>query len=150
MTEKEINKKVRDKELKYCPHCDTDLDVSNFYIKKPPNPKHWRFNSPCRKCSNIARQDVEGKRYQREYQLKNKYGIGIKEYNDMLENQNGVCKICNGVDVKNLLAVDHCHSTGKIRGILCGDCNTGLGRFKDDVDLLNKAIEYIIESKTKW
>lgn len=55
----------------------------------------------------------------------------------------GVCHICGGVDKDRNLAIDHCHQTGKMRGLLCMGCNTALGRFKDNPDLLRKAAEYI-------
>lgn len=68
----------------------------------------------------------------------------------MLEEQNGVCAICrckekiiNKNGKKWLLAIDHNHKTGKIRGLLCNSCNIGLGRFNEDIKLLKKAIEYL-------
>ena len=63
-------------------------------------------------------------------------------YNAMWLAQDGKCAICRQVCIK-ALAVDHCHKTGKIRGLLCMRCNTALGMFKDDPALLLKAIEYL-------
>lgn len=77
---------------------------------------------------------------------KERYGITLDEYNQMLINQDKKCLIC-GVDESNArdkkLVVDHNHATGAIRGLLCHSCNCGLGYFKDKEDLLNKAINYL-------
>jgi len=76
--------------------------------------------------------------------LKYRYGITLDEYNQMLISQNGVCQICNkSCPSGYALSVDHCHRTGKVRGLLCVECNTGIGKLKDSVELLSKAIEYI-------
>lgn len=77
--------------------------------------------------------------------LKRIYGITLEYYKQILHSQNYRCSIC-GVheeELKKSLAVDHCHNTGIIRGLLCKSCNTGIGNFKDDVDIMKKAIEYI-------
>lgn len=82
-----------------------------------------------------------------------KFGITVEEYNVILEQQKGVCKICNNPETsKNnkgepkKLAVDHCHITGKIRGLLCIGCNIGLGQFKDNKEILSSAIKYLEEN----
>lgn len=69
-----------------------------------------------------------------------KYGLTDQTYNDMFDEQDGKCKICNKAVT---LVVDHCHSTGKIRGLLCNPCNTSLGHFEDDIERLRKAIKYL-------
>ena len=83
--------------------------------------------------------------------IKKKFNLPIEEYVEMLVDQNGVCKICKqpetSVDhrtkkVRNL-AVDHCHITGKIRGLLCSHCNRALGFFKEDLNVLKAAVEYL-------
>lgn len=87
-------------------------------------------------------------RYNHDNQFKRKYGIGIDERDAMLTEQNGKCKICN----EDFYAeagtphIDHCHSTGKIRGLLCKACNTGIGQMKDRIDLLTNAIKYLQEN----
>jgi hypothetical protein len=74
------------------------------------------------------------------------FGIDIHEYNKMLLAQNYSCKIClsHQSEFKKQLFVDHCHKTGKIRGLLCNHCNIGLGKFKDDVGIINNAIKYLM------
>lgn len=83
----------------------------------------------------------------RDWALRTNYGIDTEQYNQMLIEQNHRCKICNRhkSEFKHALAVDHCHVTGKVRGILCPNCNTGVGKFKDDSSLLAKAYLYIQE-----
>lgn len=77
--------------------------------------------------------------------MKRKYGIGINEYNVMLIAQSGKCAICekDHVDCRNGLYVDHDHASGKVRSLLCQECNTGLGNFKDSRDIVIKALHYI-------
>lgn len=77
------------------------------------------------------------------------YGLTVKEYEEMLANQNGVCAICNMVcnrSNSNRLCVDHDHKTGKVRGLLCFLCNTGLGRFRDDPEIVSNAHRYLTKS----
>lgn len=77
--------------------------------------------------------------------LKVSYGITLKDYETLEKSQNGVCKICQKPEKGKRLAVDHCHETGKIRGLLCQKCNRALGMFHDDPQLLKKAIKYLKE-----
>lgn len=78
--------------------------------------------------------------------IKSKYKLTEKEYNNLYIVNNGKCTICrvseNEAGARGLV-VDHCHVKGHIRGLLCGKCNTGLGQFKDDIALLEKAIKYL-------
>lgn len=87
----------------------------------------------------------------RNQQLKRDYGITLEEYNERLLAQGGVCAICKSPPTGRFqLAVDHCHSTGIIRGLLCSFCNHGIGNFRDDVQRLASAITYLDEaSKAK-
>lgn len=74
-----------------------------------------------------------------------KYGLTISQFNEILLKQGGVCAIC-GSDTPNHKkgwAVDHCHNTNKVRGILCYGCNVGLGHFKDDIEKLLNAVSYL-------
>ena len=74
----------------------------------------------------------------------------LADYQKLYDEQNGVCAICGGIQTgrgraKNTLAVDHNHETGAIRGLLCTNCNTGIGNLRDNIDLLQKAIQYLRE-----
>lgn len=81
--------------------------------------------------------------------LKTRYGIDLEQYNSMLKKQNCSCAICGKSETEEScdLAVDHCHSNGNIRGLLCKACNKGLGLFSDNPQLLYKAISYLKESE---
>lgn len=107
--------------------------------------KTFTPESPCNLyCSSLCA--VEGKTTA---YLKRSYGITFKDYIRLLEEQEGRCAICEGVGFKmvdhhNLqLVVDHCHSTGVVRGLLCHNCNRALGLLKDSPDTLLKAVKYL-------
>jgi len=74
-----------------------------------------------------------------------RYGLSVEQYDDILASQGGCCAICKATENKNgrSLFVDHCHDTGRVRGILCYKCNTGLGSFADSPDLIQKALSYL-------
>ena len=85
------------------------------------------------------------KKYLRKYRLKQKYGLSLEEYDTMLLEQNGCCAIC-GTDTpggNGRFHVDHCHSSNRVRGLLCARCNIGLGFFRDNTVVLARAIEYL-------
>jgi len=83
-------------------------------------------------------------RHGRKYFLKKLYGITLEIYDEMLLKQNKVCAICSNGPThrRKYLSVDHDHNTGEVRGLLCEPCNTGLGFFRDNPQLLDKAAEY--------
>lgn len=97
----------------------------------------------------------KARKYAREYHKKNphrqririlaQYGLTEEGYDELLKNQNGACAICGKGrnEMKSHLVVDHDHKTGKVRGLLCVQCNTSLGNLKDQTDLLKKAAEYL-------
>lgn len=85
------------------------------------------------------------------YNLKRKFGIGTDEYNILLKNQSYVCAICSKDETKKIpsggvakLAVDHCHKTNKIRGLLCGNCNLAIGHLQDNPYLCERAMNYLL------
>jgi hypothetical protein len=88
---------------------------------------------------------------QLKYHLKSDHGITIEEFEQMVINQEGRCAICHQfppkINSRNIdrLFVDHDHNTGRIRGLLCSRCNTGLGLFKDSSELLIVAADYLTE-----
>jgi len=82
--------------------------------------------------------------YFAEWSCQRSYGITLEEKNRMIENQEGKCLIC-GNEFKDSKDkhVDHCHKTNRVRGILCSHCNSGIGFFQDNVNILQKAIKYL-------
>ncbi len=107
---------------------------------------HYHKN---RKQGGIARQAAY------RYTLRTAYGLSQAAFEEMLQRQDNKCTIC-GTLLRNPFrelsgvrqAVDHCHTSGKVRDILCGSCNRGLGSFKDDTDLLKRAIKYLNDHKS--
>jgi hypothetical protein len=79
--------------------------------------------------------------------LKKKYGITKEQHDELLRNQGGVCAICKCHQRYQSLAVDHDHKTGHVRGLLCMQCNRGLGRFFDSPLRLRNAADYIEASR---
>ena len=87
------------------------------------------------------------KRSQKNWNLK-KYGLTPETYQDLVLAQGNRCAICNIAPSEiKALAIDHCHSTQQVRGLLCSACNLGLGNFRDQTDLLVKAIKYLNKSR---
>jgi hypothetical protein len=84
-----------------------------------------------------------------EAELQKKYGISQAQWQEMYAKQGGVCAICGCRQRYQALAVDHCHKTGKVRGLLCVQCNRGLGRFFDSPVRLRKAADYIERSRAR-
>lgn len=89
---------------------------------------------------------IEQRRY---YKNKyKKYGITQEIFDQLLQEQGNKCYICSVDFVEGIkINIDHCHTSKKVRGILCINCNLGIGHFKDNVELLENAIKYIIKSK---
>lgn len=87
----------------------------------------------------------------RSQELVQKYGIDLEQYNKMLAEQNNVCFICKQSETikGQSLAVDHCHTTGKVRHLLCSRCNTSLGSLKEDTSIAEALVEYIKTKCTK-
>ena len=78
--------------------------------------------------------------------LKARYNITPEEYEERLLKQGGVCQICQSLNLRRgskHMVVDHCHTTGSFRGILCHKCNTALGLFNDNIKNINRAINYL-------
>jgi hypothetical protein len=128
-------------------------------ISKPPEdmcPTPGAGNI-CRACTRERLQrwiDANRERYDRRrwaHTLRKKYGITLEQYEDMLAAQDGCCAICKRAveAAPRRLHVDHDHVTGRVRGILCYLCNTGLGVFKDDVERMRAAIEYLEARKER-
>ena len=87
----------------------------------------------------------------RDYNLRRLYGINSKDYERMLAEQDGCCAICGtdqpGGRQNKYFMVDHCHTTNKVRGLLCASCNMMLGMAEDNITTLNNAIDYLKSSR---
>lgn len=122
---------------KVCTKCSQSLPLSSYY-KQVGGKLGVRAN--CKECSkkvNKARWVKKGKYYL----IKSRYGLTEEEYDAIIERQQGKCKICSKVPKKPCL--DHDHNTGRVRGMLCDDCNKALGLLGDNTELLESAIKYL-------
>lgn len=133
---------------KKCTKCNLIKGLDKFYFRINKKTKTLYYQSFCKDCQNSYNYIKD-----KNTKLKKAYGITLEEYEELLSKQNGKCAICS-VDNNSkycnkprAFAVDHCHTTGKIRGLLCSDCNTGIGLFKDNTNLLHFAIKYLNKTK---
>jgi hypothetical protein len=85
----------------------------------------------------------------RAHYLKSKFGLSVAEYDTMLAEQGGVCAICRAPEDGKRLAVDHCHTTGAVRGLLCQRCNRGIGHFAESAERLRAAANYVERCQDK-
>lgn len=108
-----------------CGDCGEAFSLDGFYARYKNGVKHW--DGKCHSCRKVA-------------MIARNLCISTDQYRAMLARTQGKCEIC--ADSERLV-VDHCHSTGKIRGMLCQRCNVALGGFRDDVEVMRRAIEYI-------
>jgi len=83
----------------------------------------------------------------RERDLKRLYGMTLADYHNLYNEQDGVCRICKSDNNGKTLDVDHCHETGKVRGLLCRSCNLLIGHSKEDALILFLALEYLENSQ---
>lgn len=152
--------------MRVCSVCFTEYpDTDEFFNRVRSG--SIKLRGKCKKCVNQEYENIKNdedfKRKRKEQSstyidkyalagvsssLKSRYGITIDDYILLFESQNGVCAIC-GLPERVLngkqkpLSVDHDHETGKVRGLLCNDCNRGLGGFKDNALRLQQAIVYL-------
>ena len=145
-----------DNGLKTCSFCREEKPLDQFR----PHPKGTAgVAANCRPCENEYGRSWRKERpdYQKEYRQKNaartrerarvrnykhtNYEEGM--YEKLGEAQGHCCKICRGHSSDRTLAIDHCHATNRVRGLLCSRCNLFIGSFNDDVDLMRRAIEYL-------
>ena len=142
-----------------CSKCKQLLPLLSFSVAARSNrhPYCKLCMSKANKISKIKNREtyekykIKTRLKAREKSMIQKYGLTLDQYKIMHNTQNGLCKICgncetalqpNGSEIKDL-CIDHCHKTNKIRGLLCHNCNAGLGHFFDNVNSLKSAIEYL-------
>ena len=111
-------------------HCNVHGKIGPDKIIYSKNGKH--VHKRCRECS-------------KERSLKARQGITMEEKTAMFENQNQSCAICFETMEESKMYIDHIHGTKIIRGLLCRDCNISIGNFKDNLEILKKAKEYLCE-----
>lgn len=144
--------------LRTCKDCGIEAyTFEELHLFKKDHNKLGRANL-CKKCTTVRGQEWRSrtkpirtdyiKVRERNSKMLKSYGITYNDYKDMYAEQNGECAICKSHYTlegykSEKLHVDHCHSTGKVRGLLCHKCNTALGLLKDNTQNLLNAIDYI-------
>lgn len=126
--------------MKTCSKCRVEKLESEFGTDRNRKDGLYPQCRECKAASNKAKYaGVASKR------LTKKYGITQEDFDKMFSEQGGRCKICgtHQEHCRRTLAIDHCHTTGKVRGLLCDNCNRGLGFFKDNIESLKAAIKYL-------
>jgi len=155
--------------MKTCTKCNTEKPLDKYGVDKTTK-DGYRYS--CKECYNAQQREYannnkdliksrnaakaeqrkayyqsdRGKESSRRSHLKRKYDITLEEYNELLEQQNNKCKICNTEETSErneFLSVDHEHSSGRIRGLLCNTCNRALGLFQDSSEVLQNALIYL-------
>ncbi len=121
--------------------CGSDISTTAENLKSG---KVW--NCGCKKIT--TKYKYRSAEYNRNSNLKKKYGITLEAWNEMFLEQGSVCAICATSNPRGSnWHTDHCHVTGKIRGILCGWCNTGIGKLQESPTIFRKALEYLEDNK---
>lgn len=125
---------IRNAATRFCKVCDTPKPLPEFGTKGSSKKGTQQFQSVCIPCRGLAN---------RQRRLRDNYNMTPEEYDSVLSFQNGACAICGRLPKDKRLGVDHCHTTGLIRGALCIVCNKVLGAFHDSAERFVKAAEYL-------
>lgn len=130
--------------LKRCRDCKEVEPLEDF--PKNKNLSDGR-HSYCKPCHNARGKETVSRLYgsARDYHLKRRYGLEAGEWDEILLDQGDLCAVCREAPAAHL---DHDHVTGEVRGILCLNCNGGLGQFRDRVDIMLRAIDYLERTRT--
>lgn len=154
--------------MKKCVRCNLYKDEAEFYGTKDGHKDNLR--SWCKKCcireagirkaqtpeksreaTRLSRiKNIEKRLVSERRQNLKKYGVTPEFYDELLESQNGKCAICESSDPSGRgtrFHLDHNHETGKVRGLLCSKCNTGIGLLKDSKEIIRKALIYLEKDK---
>lgn len=148
-----------DMKNKFCSECNLWLSIERFKkltsrsaLKRNPDGYYWCCDD-CYKSKTwifplgeeptnrkFRRRDKSARRIA---SVNSTYGLSESSYKELIEVQNNLCAICGKKDEGKVLCVDHDHKTGQVRGLLCNNCNIGLGNLKDDIQIFQSAIEYL-------
>lgn len=120
--------------MKICSKCNQSLPESSFH-KRTYSSGNIGLQPKCKKCSTENRRQY----YKPHEFMRRKFKLTEQQYAELMKNEN--CQICNVELTKK--CIDHCHSTNKVRGVLCNNCNTALGLVGDNIDTLQKMIQYL-------
>lgn len=129
--------------------CNGYLPLESFSVNRAQQSGR---HTVCKACDRAKNANPIWRRNRIDRQMQRRYGITLDEREAMEDRQGGVCAICHRPETQRnpqggikALSIDHCHATGAVRGLLCSECNTGLGRFQDCSDRLRSAARYLEE-----
>lgn len=161
--------------VKECRRCGETKGLLSFYAHRGTKDRRANYCKECQKATtrewnaknadrtrvrNAAYRNQPGEAQRRAAENKRwwlkLYGLTPEQHAEMMKAQDGVCAICRQperyIDARTgeprRLSVDHCHSTGTVRGLLCGHCNRALGQFEDDPERLTRAADYLLRAKS--
>lgn len=146
--------------FKKCSSCSQEKEIILFHKNKS---KKDGFSSLCKDCYKLSfnknkishyenmkeykiKNNSKITKYKRDWHFQNKYGITLADLDNLRTKQNFSCAICKKHELltpRKSLCVDHCHTTGKVRGLLCESCNQALGLLYDNKESLINALEYL-------
>ena len=136
--------------MKTCKICGETKPFTEYY---KTNKTGKYYHGKCKSCFVAKQQEGYTKEIGRDKNLRYTYGITLQQYNTMLLEQNYQCKVCGTTDPggrqsgrggsADTMVVDHCHETGRVRGLLCHRCNRCLGLLSDEVTVLRNMIKYL-------
>ncbi len=154
LCKKEKDKRWNEKNMEY------KVEYSKKWRENNPGKRNeWQRNdrkkNPEKYLTYEANQRKKNWRKNSISESLRKLGCSLEQFENLKTNQNNLCAICNKPETRKSrrdgeicrLCIDHCHTTGKIRALLCHSCNTGIGKFKDNIELLECAIEYLKSHK---
>lgn len=128
-----------------CTTCKRWKEKHLFFAQKRISKGTTPFQANCKHCDRIRQRSEYTIERRRRKRLKIEYGLTEQDYQQLYIKQEGKCKICYQVKVR--LDVDHNHTTGKVRGLLCGHCNKAIGLLHDDPDAARRVIAYLLGGK---
>jgi hypothetical protein len=139
--------------MKRCTKCNLEKTLTEF---PKDNRKPGRLQAQCKKCQNVRisiwrnnNKDKHAATTKRS-RVKRQFGLTDEMFHNILASQEFKCAICGTLEPTGkypVFNVDHCHATGKVRGLLCHHCNTGIGNLKDDPEIVLKALKYLTKVK---
>ncbi len=129
---------------KLCTACQQSKNLDLF--KRNKDGKFGK-HSICKQCESERNKFRYSNGDSYAVRLKKLYNLSVTEYEELYQEANGKCQVCGipETSLKKRLAVDHCHTTGKVRGLLCSKCNTALGQLNDDLEIISSLYSYLKE-----
>jgi hypothetical protein len=153
LVEFSLSKKAGDGRQGTCRACVSAYNKKNLDARREDN-RRWRANNGDRSRKTHREWAKRNPLAMTAKSLKNEYGMTVAQYAALFIVQQGRCAICNktiksqlentrGLSLTEKSYVDHCHTTSRVRGLLCFNCNVGLGKFRDDEKILLSAVRYL-------